>query len=117
MEYWEWWLLVDEVQPECVGSPPDRWFSRDRADIAWCKRVCAHCPLQESCRAGALERGEEYGVWGGELMITKIARRDRALKARRLAAAQAAVEEAASEEAACEQPAADITAAGERVAA
>ncbi len=30
--------------------------------------MCGLCPLQADCLAGALEREEPWGVWGGELL-------------------------------------------------
>lgn len=29
------------------------------------KRICAECPVEAECLAGALERREPDGVWGG----------------------------------------------------
>ncbi|MEU3720769.1 WhiB family transcriptional regulator [Streptomyces californicus] len=39
-------------------------FAR-RRQAATAKAICRRCPLQDSCLEGALERGEEFGVWGG----------------------------------------------------
>lgn len=27
--------------------------------------ICAGCPVNNTCLIGALERGEQYGIWGG----------------------------------------------------
>ena len=45
------------------------FFSDDEFDLARAKAICARCGLRAGCLAGALERGEAYGVWGGELLI------------------------------------------------
>jgi WhiB family transcriptional regulator, redox-sensing transcriptional regulator len=45
------------------------FFSDDEFDLARAKAICAKCGLRTACLAGALERGEAYGVWGGELLI------------------------------------------------
>jgi WhiB family transcriptional regulator, redox-sensing transcriptional regulator len=44
------------------------FFSDDDFDIARAKAICSKCGLREACLAGALERGEVAGVWGGELV-------------------------------------------------
>ena len=31
--------------------------------------LCTDCPVQALCLAGALERREPWGVWGGELFL------------------------------------------------
>lgn len=43
------------------------FFSDELPDIAAAKRICAACPVLEVCLAGALERREQIGVWGGQL--------------------------------------------------
>jgi WhiB family redox-sensing transcriptional regulator len=54
--------------PPCLHSP-DLFFAESPADIAQAKQLCSRCPLTESCLAGALERAEPWGVWGGELVL------------------------------------------------
>ena len=75
---------IDELDPD-IRQPPDQrvpvarcadgngtmtglFFSDHVVDIARAKAMCALCPLQESCLAGALEREEPWGVWGGQLL-------------------------------------------------
>ena len=50
------------------GTLTALFFSDDVVDIARAKAMCALCPLRPSCLAGALEREEPWGVWGGELL-------------------------------------------------
>jgi WhiB family redox-sensing transcriptional regulator len=50
------------------GTLTGLFFSDDVIDIARAKAMCGLCPLQASCLAGALEREEPWGVWGGELL-------------------------------------------------
>jgi len=45
------------------------FFSEELQDIAVAKRICAACPVMESCLEGALDRYEPYGVWGGQLFL------------------------------------------------
>ncbi len=33
------------------------------------KALCLDCPVRRECLAGALERREPWGVWGGELFL------------------------------------------------
>lgn len=43
------------------------FFSDEIPDIRRAKTVCLDCELVEPCLAGAIERREPAGVWGGEL--------------------------------------------------
>jgi WhiB family transcriptional regulator, redox-sensing transcriptional regulator len=45
----------------------DLWFSDAPADLERAKALCADCPVRRACLAGALERREYCGVWGGEI--------------------------------------------------
>ncbi len=51
----------------CRVQDPDLWFAESPADLEAAKRLCAECPLRAACLAGALDRGEPWGVWGGEI--------------------------------------------------
>jgi WhiB family transcriptional regulator, redox-sensing transcriptional regulator len=43
------------------------WFSEQPADLELAKASCRTCPLLRPCLAGAVERAEPFGVWGGEI--------------------------------------------------
>jgi len=43
------------------------WFSDVPADLELAKAMCESCPLRVPCLAGAVERREPFGVWGGEI--------------------------------------------------
>lgn len=63
------------------------FFSEDLHDIARAKHLCGSCPLKARCLAGAVERREPAGVWGGELfanghVLTQKRRRGRPPKNR-----------------------------------
>lgn len=45
----------------------DLYFSEKPADLEQAKRLCADCPLRQECLQGAVQRGEPWGVWGGEI--------------------------------------------------
>ena len=51
----------------CRTYDADLWFADSPADLETAKSLCARCPLRVECLAGAVERGEPWGVWGGEI--------------------------------------------------
>jgi WhiB family redox-sensing transcriptional regulator len=53
----------------CHTVDPDLWFAEAPADVETAKALCVPCPLRELCLAGALERREPWGVWGGQLVL------------------------------------------------
>jgi len=48
---------------------PDLFFAEHPAQLQQAKALCAQCPVRDLCLAGALERHEPYGVWGGEIVV------------------------------------------------
>ncbi|WP_269676107.1 WhiB family transcriptional regulator [Kitasatospora mediocidica] len=61
---------------EALGSPipcrafdPEVFFAETPADVEYAKSLCGTCPVKEACLAGALDRREPWGVWGGELFV------------------------------------------------
>lgn len=81
---------IDAPRPEALDldlyfglTPVDRWmldascrdldteafFSTELDDVAAAKRVCLGCPVRARCLDAAVERGEQYGVWGGHLFV------------------------------------------------
>ncbi|MFJ1601524.1 WhiB family transcriptional regulator [Streptomyces sp. NPDC088261] len=53
--------------PACAGMDPEIFFPHALAtgDLALAKNACDGCPVKVACLQGALERGEQHGVWGG----------------------------------------------------
>jgi WhiB family transcriptional regulator, redox-sensing transcriptional regulator len=51
----------------CRTVDPDLWFSESPAELEVAKSLCAGCPVRRECLAGAVEREEPWGVWGGEI--------------------------------------------------
>ncbi len=45
------------------------FFSDDLDDIGAAKRACLDCPARAACLDAAVDRGEQYGVWGGHLFV------------------------------------------------
>lgn len=56
-----------EVSLPCQEVDPELFFSDQPVEIELAKDTCRGCPLRRECLAGALERQEPHGVWGGEL--------------------------------------------------
>jgi WhiB family redox-sensing transcriptional regulator len=52
--------------PPCALEP-SLWFSTEDADVNIAKTSCRDCPIRVPCLRGAIDRGEPWGVWGGEL--------------------------------------------------
>jgi WhiB family redox-sensing transcriptional regulator len=48
---------------------PDLFFAESPVDVECAKVLCRECPARMACLAGALERREPWGVWGGELFL------------------------------------------------
>ena len=57
---------LEELLP-CRRENPLLWFSDLPADLQLAKAHCQPCPMRRVCLAGAVERGEPHGVWGGEI--------------------------------------------------
>lgn len=51
----------------CRKFDPDLWFADVPGELELAKALCGDCPLRVECLAGALEREEPWGVWGGEI--------------------------------------------------
>ena len=61
-------MSVDiEANLPCRKFDPDLWFSDSPAQLELAKSLCGDCPLRVECLAGAVERSEPWGVWGGEI--------------------------------------------------
>jgi WhiB family redox-sensing transcriptional regulator len=56
----------------CHQVDPDLFFAESPADVERAKALCVDCPLRATCLAGALERREPRGVWGGELVLSGV---------------------------------------------
>lgn len=51
----------------CHVHDPNLWFSDRPAELEIAKRHCTGCRIRTTCLTGALNRGEPWGVWGGEI--------------------------------------------------
>ena len=64
-----------EATPLPVGldlpctQDPELFFAESPSDVEQAKAMCWGCRARRACLAGALERREPWGVWGGELLM------------------------------------------------
>lgn len=55
------------------STDPDVFFAEKAADVEHAKAICATCPVTVPCMQGAVDRREEWGVWGGSLFVNGLA--------------------------------------------
>ncbi|SDR82748.1 WhiB family transcriptional regulator [Microlunatus soli] len=58
----------------CRVHDLELWFSESPADLTRAKQLCSGCPIRSRCLQEALERGEPWGVWGGEVIVNGLVR-------------------------------------------
>jgi WhiB family redox-sensing transcriptional regulator len=63
---------VDEAALPCRAEDPELYFAESPSDVELAKALCQTCPVRAECLAGALERREPWGVWGGELFLAGV---------------------------------------------
>ena len=51
----------------CHRADPDLFFAERPDELEQAKLLCRDCPARAACLAGALERAEPWGVWGGQI--------------------------------------------------
>jgi WhiB family transcriptional regulator, redox-sensing transcriptional regulator len=56
----------------CRSNDPELFFAESPADVELAKALCRTCPVRVECLAGALDRQEPWGVWGGELFVAGV---------------------------------------------
>lgn len=64
-------IAVRVAKPRCAdghGTLTHLFFSDNTLDTARAKAICGKCTLAPDCLAGAIDRAEPWGVWGGELV-------------------------------------------------
>jgi WhiB family redox-sensing transcriptional regulator len=61
-------LRAEELELAC-RTDPELFFAEAPADVELAKALCVDCPIRRACLAGALERREPWGVWGGDLFV------------------------------------------------
>lgn len=53
----------------CRDYDSELWFAERPDDVEFAKSLCGLCPVRAACLAGALQRAEPWGVWGGQLLV------------------------------------------------
>lgn len=48
---------------------PELFFAHRPQALELAKQLCQGCPVRGCCLAGALDRAESWGVWGGEIVV------------------------------------------------
>ena len=56
------------TQLPCTEDP-ELFFAESPQDVESAKALCVDCAARLACLAGAMERREPWGVWGGELFL------------------------------------------------
>jgi WhiB family redox-sensing transcriptional regulator len=51
------------------SDDPELFFAEAPDDVEFAKSLCGGCAARIECLAGAIERREPWGVWGGELFL------------------------------------------------
>jgi WhiB family transcriptional regulator, redox-sensing transcriptional regulator len=49
----------------CRNYPPAAFFPSDGVGVDRARKICATCPVIDTCLGYALEQRIEHGVWGG----------------------------------------------------
>jgi WhiB family transcriptional regulator, redox-sensing transcriptional regulator len=60
--------LTSGLELPCRDDP-ELFFAESPDDVELAKSLCQGCAARIACLAGALERREPWGVWGGELFL------------------------------------------------
>jgi WhiB family redox-sensing transcriptional regulator len=63
---------IDQTELPCRLNDPELFFAESPAEVEFAKSLCRGCPMRSACLAGALERREPWGVWGGELFVSGV---------------------------------------------
>jgi WhiB family redox-sensing transcriptional regulator len=48
---------------------PELFFAEGQQALEQARELCTWCPVQTLCLAGAIERQEPHGVWGGQIFV------------------------------------------------
>ena len=56
------------LQRPCTEDP-ELFFAESPQDVEQAKAMCRGCRARLACLEGALQRGEPWGVWGGQLLM------------------------------------------------
>ena len=63
-------IEAEDLVLPCRAADPDLFFAESPEDVEAAKAICVDCPVRAECLAGAVERREPHGVWGGQLVVS-----------------------------------------------
>lgn len=68
---YEFSQALEHVTTHCNGKPEEftDWDTDNPPTAAKATELCAPCPLLTLCREAAIERGEQWYIWGGLLFL------------------------------------------------
>ena len=84
----------------CREYDADLWFADTPTELEYAKSLCVDCPVKVECFAGAMDRQEPWGVWGGEIFeagVVVARKRPRGRPRKDAAAIEAAAQAALAE--------------------
>lgn len=55
------------VAAACADETTELFFSDEFDDVVAAKMICLDCPVRARCLDAAVERKEQFGIWGGHL--------------------------------------------------
>jgi len=58
------------AESSCRDLDTGFFFSDDLDDIGSAKQLCLSCPVRARCLDVAVDRKEQFGVWGGHLFVS-----------------------------------------------
>jgi WhiB family transcriptional regulator, redox-sensing transcriptional regulator len=61
-------VVPTELELPCRQNA-ELFFAESPDDVELAKSLCRGCAARLACLAGATERAEPWGVWGGELFL------------------------------------------------
>lgn len=59
-----------ETEAACRDLDTALFFTDDVDEISHAKQICLACPVRTRCLDAAVERGEQFGIWGGHLFVS-----------------------------------------------
>jgi WhiB family transcriptional regulator, redox-sensing transcriptional regulator len=64
------------------STDPELFSAESPDELRRARALCSACPIRAACLAGALQRGEPHGVWGGALFLRGAVAADKKPRAR-----------------------------------
>jgi WhiB family redox-sensing transcriptional regulator len=71
--------MYPDIAPDVLPcrTDPELFFAESPDELRLAKALCGRCPVRAACLAGALQRGEPCGVWGGALFLRGVIAADK----------------------------------------